>query len=71
MDPSPFHEKDLDHDLEEFMVSWAKEYPLHESLRWSCICKNAPPDTDPQTIIEGAVHNYFAYKTGLNQREFK
>jgi hypothetical protein len=23
IDPSPFHEKDLDHDLEEFIVSWA------------------------------------------------
>jgi len=33
IDPSPFHEKDLDHDLEEFIESWAKEYPLHEPLR--------------------------------------
>jgi hypothetical protein len=22
MDPSPFHERDLDHDAEEFIVSW-------------------------------------------------
>ena len=28
IDPSPFHEKDLDHDLEEFIVSWATEYPF-------------------------------------------
>jgi hypothetical protein len=33
IDPSPFHEKDLDHDLEGFIESWAKEYPLHEPLR--------------------------------------
>jgi hypothetical protein len=26
MEPSPFHEKDLDHDAEEFIVSWAQEY---------------------------------------------
>ncbi len=26
MDPSPFQEKDLDHDAEEFIVSWAREY---------------------------------------------
>jgi hypothetical protein len=25
MDPSPFHDKDLDDDAEEFIVSWAKE----------------------------------------------
>jgi hypothetical protein len=28
IDPSPFHEKDLDHDLEEFTVSWTMEYPV-------------------------------------------
>ena len=26
MDPSPFHEKDLDPDAEEFIESWAMEY---------------------------------------------
>ena len=32
MDPSPFNAKDLDHDAEEFIVSWAQEYPLKRSL---------------------------------------
>src|SRR5580765_7999345 len=32
MDPSPFHEKDLDHDAEEFIVSWAREFPLNEQV---------------------------------------
>ena len=70
IDPSPFHEKDLDHDLEEFIESWAKEYPLHEPLRLVVHLEQRPPDADPQAIIERAVHNYFAYKAGLNQREF-
>ena len=70
IDPSPFHEKDLDHDLEEFIESWAKEYPLHEPLRLVVHLEKRPPDADPQAIIERAVHNYFAYKTALNQREF-
>src|SRR5258707_10948990 len=29
MDPSPFHEKDLDDDAEEFIVSWAEEFQVH------------------------------------------
>ncbi|MEI7941167.1 MAG: hypothetical protein WCK27_31210, partial [Verrucomicrobiota bacterium] len=33
MDPSPFHEKDLDHDAEEFIVSWMREFPLDEPVR--------------------------------------
>ena len=71
MDPSPFHEKDLDHDLEEFIVSWATEYSLHDPLRLVVYLQNRPAGTDAQSVIERAVHNYFAYRTGLNQREFK
>jgi hypothetical protein len=71
MDPSPFHEKDLDHDLEEFIVSWATEYSLHEPLRLVVHLQKRPVATDVQSVIERAVHNYFAYKTDLNQREFK
>jgi hypothetical protein len=35
MDPSPFHEKDLDEDAEEFIVSWADEYPIRDPSLWS------------------------------------
>jgi hypothetical protein len=71
IDPSPFHEKDLDHDLEEFIVSWATEYPLQEKLRLVIYLQNPPAGTDAQSVIEKAVHNYFAYKTDLNHRELK
>ncbi|HEY4256142.1 MAG TPA: hypothetical protein VGM66_02900 [Candidatus Udaeobacter sp.] len=71
IDPSPFHRKDLDHDLEEFIVSWATEYPLNEPLRLVVYLQNRPSGTDAQNVIEQAVHNYFVYKTDLNQREFK
>lgn len=71
MDPSPFHEKDLDHDLEEFIVSWATEYPLHEPVRLVVHLQQRPRGLDVPGVIERAVHNYFAYKTALNQRELK
>jgi hypothetical protein len=28
MDPSPFHEKDLDDNAEEFIISWAEEFQV-------------------------------------------
>ncbi|HYF36884.1 MAG TPA: hypothetical protein VD994_16425 [Prosthecobacter sp.] len=28
MDPSPSHERDLDQDAEDFIVSWAREHSL-------------------------------------------
>src|SRR3954454_7804285 len=71
MDPSPFHEKDLDHDLEELIVSWPTEYPLHEPVRLVVHLQQRPAGVDVPSVIERALHNYFAYKTALNQREFK
>jgi hypothetical protein len=32
MDPSPFHEKDLDDDAAEFILSWAQEFHRHEPV---------------------------------------
>jgi len=32
MDPSPFHEKDLNEDAEEFIVSWVNEYHRHDPV---------------------------------------
>jgi hypothetical protein len=71
MDPSPFHEKDLDTDAEEFIVSWAKEYPPDAPVRLIVHLQNAQLGGDAHAIITRAVHNYFAYKADLSQRELR
>jgi len=71
MDPSPFHEKDLDDDAEEFIVSWAREFPVRDSLSLEVDLIEWPQDQAPQPIVEQAVHNYFAYRARLNQMEFR
>ena len=70
MDPSPFHEKDLDDNVEEFIVSWAKEYPLEDPVRLVVHLPNVTElGTDSRGVIERAVHNYFGYKADLSRRE--
>jgi hypothetical protein len=69
MDPSPFKEKDLDKDAEEFIVSWAQEYPPNEPVTLRIQLEQWPPE-DPTALIQEAVHNYFAYRTKLNDLEF-
>lgn len=71
MDPSPFHEKDLDRDAEEFIVSWAREFPLDEPVALVVHLGAMPQEQEPQPMIEGAVHHYFAYRVGLNRLEFR
>jgi hypothetical protein len=71
MDPSPFHEKDLDHDAEEFILSWAQEFHRHEPVDLIVHLEKLPEGQDARRLVEEAVHNYFAYRARLNQLEFK
>src|SRR4051812_43084656 len=70
MDPSPFNEKDLDHDAEEFIVSWALEHPSRAPLKLVVHLAQLP-EGDATMLIQNAVHHYFSYKAELNWREFK
>jgi hypothetical protein len=71
MDPSPFHEKDLDHDAEEFIVSWAKEHSQSDPLTLIVHLDQPAYPAGSQELVERAVRNYFAYRGKLNRLEFK
>ena len=70
MDPSPFVEKDLDDDAEEFIVSWAQEFPPHAKVRLQVYLEQWPED-NPAEMIRQAVHNHFAHRAELTDMEFK
>ena len=70
MDPSPFIEKDLDADAEEFIVGWAQEFPASDPVRLH-IYLEQPPAEDPKEPVKAAVHNFFAYRADLADLEFK
>jgi hypothetical protein len=70
MDPSPFREKDLDRDAEEFIVSWAREYPLRQALTLAIHLKHMPT-RNPTALMQEAVHNHFADRAKLNRLEFR
>jgi hypothetical protein len=70
MDPAPFHDKDLDRDAEEFIVSWSREYPPGDPVTLR-VHLGTWPDTDPTAVIRDAVHHYFAYRAKLSDLEFK
>ena len=70
MDPSPFIEKDLDADAEEFIVGWAQEFPTSDPVRLH-IYLEQPPAEDPKEPVKTAVHNFFAYRADLADLEFK
>lgn len=71
MDPSPFHEKDLDHDAEEFIVSWAEEYPAEQPLRLRIHLETLPEVHGGHDFIGDGIRHYFAYRAKINRLEFK
>ena len=71
MDPSPFHERDLDDDAEEFIVGWAREFPRRDPVSLVVHVNQLPVHDNAQQMIETAVHNYFGYRAKLNRLEFR
>jgi hypothetical protein len=70
MDPSPFIEKDLDDEAEEFIVSWAEEFSPHARVKLRIYLEQWP-EKDPTELIRQAVHNYFTHRAELTGLEFK
>lgn len=69
LDPSPFHERDLDRDAEEYIVSWARELPSDAPLR---IIVHLPEEEARKAQERGlgaALANYFAEQAATQQRE--
>lgn len=70
LDPSPFKEKDLDHDAEEYIVSWALEFPHSDPVKIR-IHIDQWPQQDPAEMIRTAIRNYFGYEAEAEKREFR
>ena len=70
MDPSPFNDRDLNRDAEEFVVSWAQEYPRNAPLSLTIHLEKMPAQ-DPTALLTEAVRNFFAYRANLNRLAFR
>jgi hypothetical protein len=67
IDPSPFRERDLDPDCEEFIVSWARELPPDRPLRVDIRIDRERPPTAMLADVEPAVRSHFAREAGLQE----
>jgi hypothetical protein len=69
MDPSPFVERDLDADAEEYIMSWARELPAGRDLDL-VIQLSAPSPSDPLAGVEDSVRRYFTSRAAIKRLEF-
>jgi hypothetical protein len=70
MDPSPFHDRDLDKDAEEFILSWARELPPAQEIEL-VLHLTTPPPPERAKAVEAAVQRYFAQRVELKDREYR
>lgn len=71
LDPSPFHERDLDQDAEEYIIGSAEEIARQRPLR---LIIHLPADQLPQSgahDLGEAIHNYFAYREAHERRRLR
>ena len=69
MDPSPFVDRDLDADAEEYIMSWARELPAGRDLEL-VIQLSAPSPGDPVDGVEDSVRRYFTSRAAIKRLEF-
>ncbi len=70
-DPSPFHDRDLDQDAEDYIVDSADEFPLQKPLK---LIIHVPAEQLPRDYIadvQQALHNYFAYRMNEYRRRMR
>ena len=70
MDPSPLENKDLNDDVEEFIVFSSEEYRPDQALTLRIYLQDWPAE-DPTDVVRNSIHNYFAYRANLNRLAFR
>jgi hypothetical protein len=71
LDPSPFRERDLDPDAEDYIVGSAEEASRQHPL---ALVIHLPADQLPAQGLPGvreAIHNYFAYRRDQESRRLR
>lgn len=69
LDPAPFPDKDLDDEVERYIVGSIQDFPVSQPLR---LVIHVPEAQDAATgDMVDAVHRYFAYRLGSARRNLR
>lgn len=71
LDPSPFLEKDLDADAEEYIVGAVDDFPLSAPLKLAVYLPSAHMTVEAGGAIGEGVRNYFAYAAEVSRRRLR
>jgi hypothetical protein len=71
IDPSPFHERDLDPQAEEFIVGWVRDVPADVPLALVVyLDRSAGMDNEADTLRD-SIHEFFARRSAAIRRTLR
>jgi hypothetical protein len=71
LDPSPFYQKVLDRNAEEYITEAVMDFPSHTSLKLVVYLPQKEMQKEASQALGQAVHNHFTYKANQAQRELR
>jgi hypothetical protein len=71
LDPSPFHDRDLDQDAEDYIVDSADEFSLQTPLKLIVYLPEDQLQLLQAPDLTQAIHNYFAYRLRESRRRLR
>lgn len=71
IDPSPFHERDLDPRAEEFIVGWSTDLPDDAPLALLVHLERAPGRPDEAAALRNAIHEFFGQRAAVTRRRLR
>jgi hypothetical protein len=71
LDPSPFHEKELDRDAEDYIVGSVDETPLSQPLALVIELPQGRIESQGSASVQEAVRNHFAYRLNDGRRRLR
>jgi hypothetical protein len=71
IDASPFRDRDLDPNAEEFIVSWAREAPRAAPLGLLVYVDRAAGRPDEAAVLRDAIHEFFSQTAQASRRRLR
>ena len=71
IDPSPFHERDLDPRAEEFIVEWARDLGARGPLSFVVHLDRGPGEPGEGDMLREAIHRFFTQRGAVIRRSLR
>jgi hypothetical protein len=71
IDPTPFRDRDLDPNVEEFIVDWSREIPSKKPIALLVHLDRPPRDPDEAVVVRDAIHRFFAQRATASRARLR